>query len=278
MELPIKSNKTFLLEWWNVFWNLFSDSIKDSFIKSNTQTFPEDLLNKVTLGELFNQSYVENIINNYSQILKPSLLNSMEGEAIIPQAFQMNNINYEIWKNNHEHMFVHPAFINENLYARQNSSETHSISSKSNEFNHSSSNINITNNNLQKKFESTNLNLNKDYLSKIRRRSIKNNKIVFVHPHKALKVSMAANNDSNHINSNIIISTTTEDINNNSTNFNHNNNDIIKIDSSNNQKEDNMTLYSFNEKETLSQSNNKGLNIFNFRWEETSRKQISRCF
>lgn len=242
-----------------MFWNLFSDSIRESFIKTNNKTFPEDLINKVTLGELFNQSYVENIISNYSQILKPNMMNPMEGDCLLPQGLHLSNINYEIWKNSQENMYAsNQSFINENLYAKQNSSDTHSISSKSNEFNHSLTNANHGhNNNLNKKFESTHPNLDKDFLNKIRRRSIKNNKIVFVHPHKALKANMVANNDSSHVNTNVIISSTT----NNETSHNNtlnNNNDIIKIDSSNNIKDDNMTIYSFNEKESLSQSNNKG--------------------
>lgn len=269
LELPIKSNKTFLLEWWNAFWNLFSDSIKSSFSKANQQNFSEDLLNRVNLGDLFNQSYFENMVNNYSQILKPSTMYNTEFDGIsLPQGLPMNNLAiFEIWKNNQDSLQGNQAQNNfnqnhENFYVKQNSSDSNSISSKSNEFNNSNHNIKNSNNNMQKRFESTNMTLNnKELLNKIRRRSIKNNKIVFVHPHKAIKANLLLNNDSCNTPSQIVTCQNNDFNNNHSISSNNNiiNNDIIKIDTSNNLKDDNMTIYSFNEKETFSQStNNKG--------------------
>ena len=255
MELPIKSNKTFLLEWWNVFWNLFSDSIKESFIKNNPQNFSEDILSKVSLGDLFNQTYVENIISNYSQILKPNMLNTTDTEVFMPSGLNLSNMNYEIWKNSSENLFQNQGYINENLYNKPNSSDTDSVSSKSNEFNNN--NINYPNsNNMSKKYERSNL--SKDFLSKIRRRSIKNNKIVFVHPHKALKQNNPTNNETTPINTNVVINNVTNEIPHNTIVGINNHQDIIKIEPGNSQKDDNMTIYSFNEKESINQSNNKG--------------------
>jgi hypothetical protein len=173
----------------------------------------------------------------------------------MPPGLNLSNINYEIWKNSSDNLFQNQGFINENLFNKQNSSDTHSVSSKSNEFNPNSLTYSNSNN-LNKKYDRNNL--SKDFLSKIRRRSIKNNKIVFVHPHKALKQNMAANNEATHMNTSVVINNVTTETPNNNVVGTTNHQDIIKIEPGNNQKDDNMTIYSFNEKESINQSYNKG--------------------
>ena len=72
-DIPIKSNKTFLLEYWNLFFYIYSNKMLEVFKNKNTNNFNKNLLESLSLDDLYNNkksnlnennSYLINKINS----------------------------------------------------------------------------------------------------------------------------------------------------------------------------------------------------------------------
>lgn len=62
-DLPIKSNKTILFEWWNIFFYLYSEKMIQVFKERNRNNFSSELLNSISMKELFKGSMNNNFLN-----------------------------------------------------------------------------------------------------------------------------------------------------------------------------------------------------------------------
>lgn len=64
-ELPIKSNQTFLYEWWKIFFETYSDTLLKNFRNNNQETENNDNMNKIDMNMLFQDSFfAKNNVNN----------------------------------------------------------------------------------------------------------------------------------------------------------------------------------------------------------------------
>ena len=159
---------------WNIFFFLYSEKLLKEFSKKNSSPCenlklsdlfkPGVIQNLGFNSSLMNQCDYASLFNNFNQ----NPLNTLESFKNLSRSF--NNINL--------------AFSNVNNYFNEQGVNYNPIKTES-----SSVSINSGNNKKNVKLQSNifnststrNLNLKKDFVSKIRRRSIKNNKIVFVH-------------------------------------------------------------------------------------------------
>lgn len=84
-EVPIKSNQAFIFEWWNIFFQSYSDQLVDKFTQDNKEVLDAYNTN-VSIGNVLNQKFQEHL----KEIARNTTLN-----AIIPP-----NINppVQFWK------------------------------------------------------------------------------------------------------------------------------------------------------------------------------------
>ena len=63
-DIPIKSNQTFLLEYFNLFFYVYSNKMLESFKKKNSQKYDKNLLDSLSLDDLFKNKKNNFIINS----------------------------------------------------------------------------------------------------------------------------------------------------------------------------------------------------------------------
>jgi len=67
-QLPIKSNKTFLLEWWNIFFYLYTEKLMGEFRDKNTTCFAPGMVNQTTMNDLFKNEHNNVNLNMMNQL------------------------------------------------------------------------------------------------------------------------------------------------------------------------------------------------------------------
>ena len=93
-DLPIKSNKTILFEWWNIFFYLYSEKMIQVFKERNRNNFSPELLNSISMKELFKGSMNNNFLNaNNARIetMPPfSRISPLTNQMIHSQLYETN--------------------------------------------------------------------------------------------------------------------------------------------------------------------------------------------
>ena len=67
-DIPVKSNKTFLLEYWNIFFYLYSNKMLESFKNKNINNYNKNLLESLSLDTLYKNTKF-NINENNSNVM-----------------------------------------------------------------------------------------------------------------------------------------------------------------------------------------------------------------
>ena len=205
-DLPIKSNKTILFEWWNIFFYLYSEKMIQVFKERNRNNFSPELLNSISMIELFKGSMNNNFLNaNDARIetMPPfSRISPLTNQMIHSQLYEPNinkiGMNQGVYapQGYQSQMVPDPRSIPITPTLIENNSQEGSqmnyllkrpemkVEKSHKLFN--TSNVDNGNNNPTQQSSSPFQTLpNEDLLAKKRKRYIKNNKLVFVQPGSA---------------------------------------------------------------------------------------------
>ena len=205
-DLPIKSNKTILFEWWNIFFYLYSEKMIQVFKERNRNNFSPELLNSISMKELFKGSMNNNFLNaNDARIetMPPfSRISPLTNQMIHSQLYEPNinkiGMNQGVYapQGYQSQMVPDPRSIPITPTLIENNSQEGSqmnyllkrpemkVEKSHKLFN--TSNVDNGNNNPTQQSSSPFQTLpNEDLLAKKRKRYIKNNKLVFVQPGSA---------------------------------------------------------------------------------------------
>ena len=205
-DLPIKSNKTILFEWWNIFFYLYSEKMIQVFKERNRNNFRPELLNSISMKELFKGSMNNNFLNaNDARIetMPPfSRISPLTNQMIHSQIYEPNinkiGMNQGVYapQGYQSQMVPDPRSIPITPTLIENNSQEGSqmnyllkrpemkVEKSHKLFN--TSNVDNGNNNPTQQSSSPFQTLpNEDLLAKKRKRYIKNNKLVFVQPGSA---------------------------------------------------------------------------------------------
>ena len=205
-DLPIKSNKTILFEWWNIFFYLYSEKMIQVFKERNRNNFSSELLNSISMKELFKGSMNNNFLNaNDARIetMPPfSRISPLTNQMIHSQIYEPNinkiGMNQGVYapQGYQSQMVPDPRSIPITPTLIENNSQEGSqmnyllkrpemkVEKSHKLFN--TSNVDNGNNNPTQQSSSPFQTLpNEDLLAKKRKRYIKNNKLVFVQPGSA---------------------------------------------------------------------------------------------
>lgn len=176
-ELPIKSNKTFLFEWWNIFFYLYSEKMIETFKQKNKNVFSQEALDKLSMRELFKKPYPDNQIGftSYNDL---QLINSTIYEPVPKNQaiFQSTNTSF-VPKVPKPNAFEKAEKSDKKLFSTSNITKPTPIQNYS--LNNSSSNLDTSH----------------DYMVKKRKRYLKNNKYVFVQPGSAAAKKLGLENE-----------------------------------------------------------------------------------
>ena len=205
-DLPIKSNKTILFEWWNIFFYLYSEKMIQVFKERNRNNFSPELLNSISMKELFKGSMNNNFLNAndarietmppfsrifpltnqmiHSHLYEPNINKiGMNQGVYAPQGYQSQMVP------DPRSIPITPTLIENNS---QEGSQMNYLLKRPEmkvEKSHklfNTSNVDNGNNNPTQQSSSPFQTLpNEDLLAKKRKRYIKNNKLVFVQPGSA---------------------------------------------------------------------------------------------
>ena len=63
--MPIKSNNTFLFDYWKVFFYIYSTKFMNKFKENNKEKYDKNLLNNLSMNNLFKEKHLMHIKNNY---------------------------------------------------------------------------------------------------------------------------------------------------------------------------------------------------------------------
>ena len=114
-DIPIKSNQTFLLEYWNLFFYVYSNKMLEAFKNKNSNNFNKNLLDSLSLENLYNNKK-SNINENNNFINKInseySLSEQLIGKNEDKKKIISDNKIHELYENN-------PNEINEKLIPPQ---------------------------------------------------------------------------------------------------------------------------------------------------------------
>ena len=111
-DIPIKSNKTFLLEYWNLFFYIYTNKMIESFKNKNCNNYSKDLLKSLSLDILY-----KNKKNNFNES-NINFMNKISSEYSISE--QLNDKNedkkkiisdnkiYDLYENNINEKLIHP--------------------------------------------------------------------------------------------------------------------------------------------------------------------------
>ena len=205
-DLPIKSNKTILFEWWNIFFYLYSEKMIQVFKERNRNNFSPELLNSISMKELFKGSMNNNFLNaNDARIetMPPfSRISPLTNQMIHSQLYQPNinkiGMNQRVYapQGYQSQMVPDPRSIPITPTLIENNSQEGSqmnyllkrpemkVEKSHKLFN--TSNVDNGNNNPTQQSSSPFQTLpNEELLANKRKRYIKNNKLVFVQPGSA---------------------------------------------------------------------------------------------
>ena len=205
-DLPIKSNKTILFEWWNIFFYLYSEKMIQVFKERNRNNFSSELLNSISMKELFKGSMNNNFLNaNNARIetMPPfSRISPLTNQMIHSQIYEPNinkiGMNQGVYapQGYQSQMVPDPRSIPITPTLIENNSQEDSQMNyllkrpemkveKSHKLFNTSNVDNGKNNPTQQSSSPFQTLPNEDLLAKKRKRYIKNNKLVLVQPGSA---------------------------------------------------------------------------------------------
>ena len=114
-DIPIKSNKSFLLEYWNSFFYLYANKMIEIFKNKNSNNYDNNLIQSLTLDDLYKNTKINNDQNN------SNILNKINSEYSLSDKFNVKNEHkkkiitdnkiYELYENNNNNNDINEKII-----------------------------------------------------------------------------------------------------------------------------------------------------------------------
>ena len=99
-DIPIKSNKTFLLEYFNLFFYVYSNKMIESFKNKNSQKYDKNLLDSLSIDDLFVNKNNNINLNKFNFMNKNNSDYSLSEKIIEKKKIISDNKVFELCENN----------------------------------------------------------------------------------------------------------------------------------------------------------------------------------